>query len=137
MLRLLLLLSVIHRLLATITYPRMVQDHTVLPMIFFGNWYWTSSFLKRPCSDMDDEDGKKCCSNDAHNGVHGWVHLDAEGRLYKHGSDKPPKFQLLLVDGRISSGLIPGICMNMCVFICACECACTLDWCFSMKTYLR
>ncbi len=47
---------------------------------------------------------------DCGNGVHGWIYLNKEGKIIENcNSDEIPKFQLLLVDGRIAYGLIPEL----------------------------
>lgn len=62
-----------------------LQDHTVLPYIFMGNWW------------VKDQGS---CSN----GVHGWLNIGENGRILSGRQNKVPKYQLLLVDGRIAVG---------------------------------
>jgi hypothetical protein len=60
-----------------------MQDHIVLPLMFLGNWYSDWSILHSPAAS----DGY--CGKPRYplNGVHGWVNLDAQGRVHRTGDE--------------------------------------------------
>lgn len=75
-------------------YTSTVQDHVVLPVIFFTFFNWSND------------------SNNVHNSVHGWINLDACGNIIHRGSapgNQVPYIQLLFVDGKVSPEQIPEL----------------------------
>ena len=75
-------------------YTSTVQDHVVLPVIFFTFFNWSNK------------------ANKVHNSVHGWINLDPYGSaIHRDGApaDQIPYIQLLFVDGKIAPDQIPEL----------------------------